>query len=177
MKNSSHETINRHNAFKEPKTIGKAIEAFQGEEGGDRVILLLTDGEDHGAQLDSSLKEAKEKNIMIYPVGVGKREGAPIPLEGEKGEVAYLRSRKGEVVLSKLDIALLEKIASATGGRGGIIGSGDFSLEELYEKSIAKLEKGELGSTQKKAYHHRFQWPLAVGVMLLCLEGLIRERK
>ena len=81
------------------------------------------------------------------------------------------------MVLSKLDLGLLERIATTTVGRGGIIGSGDFSLEELYEKSIAKLKSAELGSTQKKEYHHRFQWPLAAGFILLVLEGLISERK
>ena len=157
--------------------IRKSVEAFQGEEAGDRVVLLITDGEDHGETLDAALSEAKEKEIKIYPVGIGKTEGAPIPIEGEKGQVQYLRDRGGAVVLSKLDLGLLERIASATGGGGGVIGSGDFSVEDLYEKSIAKLEKGELGSTQKKEYHHRFQWPLAAGFILLYLEGLISERK
>ena len=155
----------------------KAIEAFEGEEGGDRVILLLTDGEDHGGILEGALKEAKEKEIKIYPVGIGKQEGAPIPVQGEGGQVQYLRDRSGGVVLSKLDVGFLERIASATGGRGGVIGSGDFSLEELYEKSIARLEKGELASQQRKEYHHRFQWPLVAGVILLYLEGLLSERK
>ena len=157
--------------------VKKSIEAFEGEEAGDRVILLITDGEDHGGSLDAALKEAKEKEIKIYPVGIGKTEGAPIPLQSEGGQVQYLRDPSGSVVLSKLDLRLLERIASHTGGRGGIIGSGDFSLEELYERSIAKLDKAELGSTQKKEYHHRFQWPLAAGFILLYLEGLISERK
>ena len=157
--------------------IKKSIEAFAGEEAGDRVIFLVTDGEDHGTSLDASLKEAQEKGIKIYPIGIGKSEGAPIPVAGEKGELQYLRDRDASVVLSKLDLGLLERIASATGGRGGVIGSGDFSLEDLYERSVTKLEKAELGSSQKKEYHHRFQWPLAAGLVLLYLEGLLSEKK
>ena len=157
--------------------IKKAIEAFEGEEAGDRVVLLLTDGEDHGDQLDKALEEAKKKDIKIYPVGVGKTEGAPIPVQGEGDQMQYLRGKEGGVILSRLDSGLLQRIAGSTGGKGGVIGSGDFSLEDLYEKWISKLEKGELGSTQKKEYHHRFQWPLTVGFILLYLEGLLSERK
>jgi len=157
--------------------IKKSIEAFEGEETGDRVVLLLTDGEDHGNSLDKALEEAKQKEIKLYPVGIGKTEGTPIPIQGEGGQVQYLRDREGGVVLSRLDPGLLQRIAGSTGGMGGVIGSGDFSLEDLYEKSISKLEKGELGSAQKKEYHHRFQWPLAAGLILLYLEGLLSERK
>lgn len=157
--------------------IQKSIEAFEGEEGGERVILLLTDGEDHGGGLEEALGQAKKKHITIYPVGVGKREGAPIPVADASGRIEYLRSRDDSIVLSKLDPRLLERMAQETGGTGGILGVGDFTLEELYEGSIARLGKGELTTTQKKEYHHRFQWPLAIGFILLYLEGLVSERK
>jgi len=157
--------------------IRKSVEAFEGSSGGEKIILLLTDGEDHGGQLTVALKEAKALDITVYPIGIGRDEGAPIPSVDSEGKIQYLRNREGEIVLSKLDPRLLEKIAVLSGGSGGIIGHGDFSLEELYRRKIAKLEKEELSSQQKKEYHHRFQWPLVLAVSFLYMEGLLRERR
>ena len=155
----------------------EAVKAFQANEGGDRAVILITDGEDLGGRVDEALEAVQKEKIIVYPVGIGRPEGVPIPFEGEEREKRYVRDRQGEVVVSKLHPALLQKVASATGGRGGTIGTGFFSLEELYRHDIAKLEKRELGSEQKKEYHHRFQWPLAAAIFLLYLEGLLRERK
>jgi len=157
--------------------IHKAIEAFEAGGEGGRVILLVTDGEDHGKALEGPLKEAKEKGITIYPIGIGRPEGAPIPSPEAEGKTAYVRNREGGVVLSKLDPKLLEQIAFATGGKGGVIGSGDFSLEDLYTHEIAKLDKAERETQQKKEYHHRFQWPLSIAIALLFFEGILSERK
>ena len=157
--------------------IRKAVEAFEGQEGGERVVLLITDGEDHGAQLERVLSEAKKQRVAIYPIGIGRRGGAPLPVIDESGQRRYLRNRQGEVVISQPNWAVLEKIAVATGGKIGSIGSGKTSLEDIYEQEIAKREKRELASKQKRQYHHRFQWPLAVGIFFLYLEGLVSERK
>ncbi|MBI4436029.1 MAG: VWA domain-containing protein [Candidatus Omnitrophica bacterium] len=157
--------------------IHKAIEAFEAGGEGGRVILLVTDGEDHGKALEGPLKEAKEKGITIYPIGIGRPEGAPIPSPEAEGKTEYVRSREGTVILSRLDPKLLEQIAASTGGKGGVIGSGDFSLEDLYTHEIARLDKIERETQQKKEYHHRFQWPLSVAIALLFLEGVLRERK
>lgn len=123
------------------------------------------------------MKEAKEKGITIYPIGIGRPEGAPIPSPEAEGKTEYVRSREGTVILSRLDPKLLEQIAASTGGKGGVIGSGDFSLEDLYTHEIARLDKIERETQQKKEYHHRFQWPLSVAIALLFLEGVLRERK
>jgi len=155
----------------------KSIAAFEGSEQGKQAILFLTDGEDHKGKLTEALNEAKKRDIPIYPVGIGKTEGAPIPSLEEGDGSRYLRDRQGEIVLSKLDPHLLEKIAVTTGGKVGLLGTGSFSLEDLYEKEIETLEKRELESQQKKEYHHRFQWPVAFALFLLTLEGLINERR
>lgn len=155
----------------------KSLEAFQGEGGGEEAVILLTDGEDHGTALSQALEKAKKKKVTLYPVGIGKREGAPIPLTDEEGKIQYLRDSRGEVVLSRLDLRLLERIAAVTGGKGGVIGSGDFSLEALYEREISRLGKTELTSHQKKEYHHRFQWPLALAIACLVAEGILSERR
>ncbi len=157
--------------------IQKSLEAFKGSGEGKRVILLITDGEDHGAGLSSALREAKKEDVTIYPIGIGHSEGAPIPVSDEGGEIRYLRGRDGAVVISKLDVSLLDRIASETGGRRGIIGGGDFSLEGLYQNDISKFEKRELGSEQKKEFKHRFQWPLAAAIFLLTVEGVLGERR
>lgn len=157
--------------------IQKSVEAFKGVGEGERVVILLTDGEDHKGGLEEALALAKKEKVRIYPVGVGRNEGAPIPVEEPGGQERYIRSPEGEVVLSKLNVALLEEVAAATGGKANLLGTRDFTLEELYLREIAKLEKEELASQQKKEYHHRFQWPLAVAIAFFWIEGLLSERR
>ena len=155
----------------------KAVSAFEGQEGGERVVLLITDGEDHGTQLERALEEASRQKVLIYPIGIGRSGGAPVPIVEENGQRHYLRDRSGEVVVSKPNWTVLEKVAVATGGKIGSVTSGKSSLEDIYEEEIAKRQKRDLASQQKRQYHHRFQWPLAVGIFFLYLEALISERK
>jgi len=159
------------------QALRKSVEAFEGQEGGERIVFLMTDGEDHGRSLEEALSEAKKKGIVLYPVGLGRPEGSPIPIVEEGEERRYLRDREGEIVLSKADGTVLERIAAATGGKAGQIGSGTFSLRDLYQREIVPREKRELDTQQTKNYFHRFQWPLAAAIFFLYLEGVLSERK
>jgi Ca-activated chloride channel family protein len=108
---------------------------------------------------------------------MGSPEGTPIPMIDEKGNKSYLKDKKGNIVLSKLDSAGLKKAAIATGGAYIEGGSGTFALDKIYTDRIAKIEKKELESSKRKIYENRFQITLWIALILLLAEGLLSERK
>jgi len=161
--------------------IGEAIKvasgAFEGHEKKHRVLILITDGENHGERVMQAVEEAKKKGIVIFTIGVGKQEGAPIPFIDENGRKSFVKDKEGNIVLSKLDPVLLQKIALLTGGKKGTIGQGSFPLEEIYQEEVSRMEKKELESSRQKRFENRFQWPLFIAIFLYVIEGILIERK
>jgi len=157
--------------------IRTALEAFEGHEKKHRVLILITDGEDHRDRVMAAAEEAKRKGVVIFPIGIGRREGAPIPVFDEAGRKGFVKDRNGQVVLSKRDDVLLGKLALLTGGKKGSIGAGRFPLEEIYEEEIARMEKKELESSRQKRYEHRFQIFLFMALICFVFEGIMSERK
>jgi len=154
------------------KAIGKAIEAFDQQERKHKVLVLITDGEDHGEDAMKYAEEAERQGIVIYTVGIGSPEGQPIP-ETETG--GFKKDRSGQVVISKLDEFTLEKIALQTNGKYYRATSGEDELDKIYAE-IAGMEKKELGSFQFSQFEDRFQYFLAIGLILLLIEFLLPER-
>ena len=154
-----------------------AIKAYEGHEKKHRVLILMTDGEDLEEDVMEAVEEAKKQGVIIFPIGIGKQEGAPIPIMDERGQKTFVKDSEGKVVLSKLDSVLLQKIALATGGKKGSIGVGNFPLEEIYQEEVSKMEKKELESSRQKRYENRFQWPLFAALLLFVIEVCITERK
>ena len=161
--------------------IGEAInvsaQAFEGHEKKYRVLILITDGEDHGENVMQAVEDAKRQGIVIFTIGIGQQEGAPIPFKDEDGRKGFVKDRKGNIVLSKLDSVLLQKIALLTGGKKGTIGAGSFPLEEIYREEISKMEKKELQSQRQKHFENRFQWPLFMAIILYVIESVLSERR
>ncbi|MBF0254315.1 MAG: VWA domain-containing protein [Candidatus Omnitrophica bacterium] len=157
--------------------IRTATAAFEGHEKKHRVLFLITDGEDHSASAETAAREAKDQGIVIFPIGIGKREGSPIPETLADGQTGYVKDRSGQVVLSKRDDVLLQKIALKTGGKMGLIGGGSFPLDEMYDDEVSKMEKRELESVRQKRYENRFQIFLIIALLLLVAEAMISERR
>lgn len=154
--------------------ITKAINTFGKESKKHRAIILISDGEDHRGWAEKAAEKAKEKGIPIFVVGMGTKEGSPIPIVDEEGNKTYLKDEKGNIVLSKLEDVVLKKIALKT---GGIYVSGDVSIDKIYSEKISKIEKKELESTKRRIYENRFQIPLMIAFALLLIEGILSERK
>ena len=94
-----------------------AIQAFPQKELKYKALILFTDGEDHEGGIEKAIEEAKQANVRIYTIGLGTAEGEPIPLKNEKGEHSgFKKDRNGQMVLTKLNQPLLERIAKETGG-------------------------------------------------------------
>ena len=152
--------------------IQKSLEAFQDPLKKYKSIIILTDGEDHEGWVDQAVAFAKDRGVKIFVVGVGDTEGAFIPIEGERGDRAYIRE-DGEPVVSKLNTEMLEEIAVTSGGAYLQGGGPRSALQEIYQNHIAAMEKKELGAGEIKRYENRYQIPLVLGTVLIILhEGV-----
>ena len=157
--------------------IRTAIKAYNTEERKHKVLILITDGEDHESEPIDAAKEAEQEGVIIYTVGIGSPQGVPIPQYNRSGiQSGFKRDRSGSVVTTKLDVLTLQKIAYQTGGKYYLASSGEAELDEIYEE-IAQLEKKELVSKQFSQYEDRFQIFLIIGLLFLLLEIFIPERK
>jgi Ca-activated chloride channel family protein len=157
--------------------IEKALEAFVKQERKYKVLLLLTDGEDHVSDPIGSAKKAAEEGVRIYTIGLGTRKGEPIPIRDARGNVEeYKRDRKGEVVMTKLDEATLQKVALLTDGKYYRSTMGEGELEKIYE-DISKLEKKEFEAKEFTQYEDRFQYFLIFAIVLLSVEALLTDRR
>ncbi len=153
-----------------------SLKAFDPKDRKYRVVVLLTDGEDHSARAEKLAEEAARLGITIYTVGIGLTQGVPIPLKDEQGSVSYKKDPQGNIVTTKLDEVLLQKLALATNGKYYHAEPGRFELEEIL-KEINKMEKRELESERMSQYEDRFQIPLGIAIFLLIAEMLISDRK
>lgn len=155
------------------QALAKAVESFKKASVGSRAILLLTDGEVTSGSVESALKEIKKMEISISVMGIGTKEGAPIPLADGSG---FKKDKEERVVVSRLAEDELAQLAVETAGKYVRSVVGDEDLEELYVKGIKKaLESVELKSGKKKIPIERFQIPLLCAFLLLLAEGILPE--
>lgn len=153
--------------------IDTSLETFEGRQGKNQALVLITDGESNEGDVKAATQRATERGIKIYTVGIGTTDGELIP--GEDG--GYMKDRGGQVVKSRLDEETLKQIAVDTGGVYLHAAGPSMGLTELYDDYIAKMEGKELASTLEKRYEQRFQWPLGLGVLCLIVEWLIGDRR
>ena len=156
--------------------IREAQGALQNRPGSDKILILLTDGEDlEGSAVDAA-KAAAQNGLKIYTVGVGTSNGDLIPLPAESGG-GFVKDDSGQYVKSHLDETMLKSIAEATGGSYAPLGPQGQGLETIYQNFIAPMTKHDLASRQQKVYIERFQWPLAASLGMLLASLLIGTRK
>ncbi|MCK4385594.1 MAG: VWA domain-containing protein [candidate division Zixibacteria bacterium] len=170
------------NLIPQPGTaIGDAIRtsigAFNQKERKYKVLILLTDGEDHDSDPLGAAEEASKEGIRIYTIGIGSVQGEPIPIKDNRGRVTGFKKDKEEsVVVSKLDEVTLQKIALISGGKYYHATSGEMELDKIYDE-ISKMEKKELEGKLLTQYEDRYQYFLLVSVILLSIEFLLSEKR
>ncbi|MBT5876880.1 MAG: VWA domain-containing protein [Candidatus Latescibacteria bacterium] len=160
--------------------IGEALElatkSFHEQGKGQRVIVLLTDGEDHEGEPVAAAENAAQLDIRIYPIGIGTSTGEPIPLRKSNGNTSDVkRDDSGSVVMSRLDELTLERIAASTSGQYYRSTLAEQEVDEIYNE-IAELEKSEFESREVTHYEERFQFLLVVCLMMIFLESMMSER-
>lgn len=152
--------------------VDKALLALERGGGGKKgVIVLFTDGESHEGDLDAVIARASERDCVIYTIGYGTEGGAPI---GGRG--AYKKDREGNVIITRLDAATLDKLADGTGGRYFPATQGGGEIDELFEE-IEKFEKGEALTERVEARADRYQICLVAGFLCLAIEAALGVRR
>ncbi|HSA59761.1 MAG TPA: VWA domain-containing protein [bacterium] len=136
-------------------------------------LLLMSDGEDLSGDALDAAKKAAEQGVRIYALGVGTEGGAPIPAEGG----GFKKDASGQIVLTRLDESILEKMASQTGGVYARSVADDRDLEAIYAGMRGKLEEKELKAGRQKHFIERYAWFLLPALLLLIAESLMSETK
>jgi len=151
--------------------------ALRRRPGSDKILILVTDGEDlEGDALTAAQAAARQDSLKIYTIGVGTAQGELIPLS-DNPNGGFVKDDSGEFVKSRLDEPALKAIAAATGGQYAPLGSQGQGFEALYQSSLAPLLKHDLASRQQKVYIERYQWPLSGALGLLLLGQIIGSRR
>jgi len=154
-----------------------ASKAFDQKEKKHKVLLLLTDGEDQEGGALEVAEEARKEGIKIYTVGIGSLQGEPIPIMDRSGkQLGFKKDSNGEVILTKLDDVILQKISLATGGKYYHATAGEMELDRIFDE-ISAMEKKELEGTLVTRYDDRFQWPLLIAILFIVGEFFLPERK
>jgi Ca-activated chloride channel family protein len=157
--------------------IDTAMGGFDPQRNSQKVIVIMTDGEDHEADPVAVAQQAAENGAIIYAIGFGSGQGEPIP-EFEPGgqRTGYKRDENGEVVLSRLDEVTLQQIALATSGRYLRAAADGSELDELVSE-LEDLQSEQLESRFETLRIERFQWFLLVGFLALLVAQFIPDRK
>ena len=142
-----------------------------------KVLVLITDGEDHDSGALEAAQKAAKEGLRIYTIGIGTAEGELLRVKDDKGQADYVRNEHGEVVKSRLNETLLQEMAGATEGGFYLPLRGAKTIDTLYEQGLAKLPKTEHQEKFVRQYHERYHWPLALGIALILVEMLFPERK
>ena len=149
-----------------------SIKSFSAQSEKSRVIIVISDGENHEDDPVEAAKQAAEFGIKVYTIGVGSAEGQPIPVEGG----SLLRDSKGEIVVTKLDEKTLRDIARAGNGAYIHAGNEEFGLNPIVQ-DIRRLEDEEFGSVVFEEYDEQYMYFFGIALLLLVIEMLIGERK
>lgn len=149
---------------------------FNDAEQTNRVLVIISDGEDHkDLNLDVAKAAAKE-GIKIFTIGVGSEKGGPIPLKRNGVVMRYKKNQKGETVITKLNPNTLTAIAEEANGLF-IQGQNTKQVTEKIAEILNKLEKKEFEAKEFSEFKDQFQWFLGLGLFFLILDVLFLERK
>ena len=147
---------------------------FPADGAADRVVLLVTDGEDHEGDPLALLPELKEKHVRVYTIGIGTLAGEMVPAGDGQG---YFKDRQGQIVKTALKEDVLQKLALGTGGTYVRSAPGDTGLERVFNESINNLKRSEQETRTAKIYEERFVWAIAAALLLLAWEALLSDRR
>ena len=142
-----------------------------------RILIILSDGEDHEQNALELAERAAKEGIKIYTVGVGKKEGAPIPIKRNGIVESYKKDRQGQTVMTRLNNEVLKEIATISEGTYIDGGNTKAVVAKVTEMLHGIDDKKEFESKQFTEYSHQFQWFLALGLLFLLIDVLVLERK
>ncbi|TVR73271.1 MAG: VWA domain-containing protein [Marinilabiliales bacterium] len=156
------------------RAISLAARSFTPGTEASRVLIIISDGEDHEDDPVAAAVAAREQGITIHTIGIGRPEGAPIPL-GD-GQSRFLTDEDGNTVITRLDEATLRSIAMSGEGVYIRAGSSGTGLSTIMEE-IGKMEMAEMEEMVYTEFDERFQYMAAIALILLVIDFLVLNRK
>lgn len=160
--------------------ISEAIELaktyFDDEEQTNRVLIIISDGEDHGEMASNIAEEASDEGIRIFTIGVGDVKGGPIPIKRNGILLNYKKDNQGETVVTKLNEETLKDIADEANG-AYINGNNTADVIKEIKEILNNMDKTEFEAKEFADYKDQFQWFLGFGVFFLFLDIFFLERK
>ena len=136
-----------------------------------RVMILITDGEEHNQHTEAAIESAKAQGVMVCAIGIGTPEGTPLKIDGK-----FIEEEDGKMVVTKLGEPLLQQIAEATGGIYVRSRNESFGLEEIINR-LDQIEETQLTQITFEEYDEQYQWFLGAALLLLLVDALIMERR
>ena len=174
------ESLNTDMLSSQGTSIVEAIELSKGyfddENQTNRVLCILSDGEDHEYDENQFISTISDSGIIILSVGLGSTKGAPIPIKENNIVKSYKKDDKGEVVITKLNDELLKKIATQSSGKY-IKGDNTSLVVDEIINELKEMDKKEFESKQFVSFKDQFQWFLGAGLLLFLVNSLIFDKK
>ena len=174
------ESLNTDMISSQGTAIGDAIDLatgfFDDNQQTNRVMFIISDGEDHGGNIEDMARQAAEAGIRIYTIGVGTTKGGPIPIKRNGVIQNYKKDNQGETVITKLDPSTLQEIAEEANGEY-IDGNVTAEVTEKVQEELLTIEKTEFEAKQFADYKSQFQWFVGLAILLLLLDVFMLERK
>jgi Ca-activated chloride channel family protein len=153
-----------------------AMKSFAAGEKKHKVIIIISDGENHEDDAIAAAKDANTEGVIIHTIGMGSPDGVPIPIYEGNTQTGYKKDESGNTVLTKLDEQGMRQIAEAGGGIYIRATNQQDEMDAVF-KEIQAMEKKEFGAKVFTEYEDRFQYFLAAAILLLIFEFFISERK
>ena len=149
---------------------------FDDEDQTNRVIFLISDGEDHSEEASNAASRAAKLGIKIFTFGVGTESGAPIPLKRDGIIESYKKDSDGEVVITKLNQNILQNIAASTGGTYQD-GNNTQNVLDFVSEQLKAMDKKEFEAKKFVSFKDRFQAFLLAALIFLLIDLFLFETK
>ena len=156
--------------------INRSMESFDFDNGAQKAIIVISDGEDHEAAALEAAKKAAEKGVIIHTIGMGTAQGGPIPIYNGRNQTGYKKDKEGRTVITRLDEKMLQDLATAGNGQFVRASTAQMGINVLLEE-IDSMNKTEFGTVSYAEYEDRFQVFLIIALVLLLIEQLVSERR
>lgn len=156
--------------------LSMAMKSFSEDTKSDKAIILITDGENHEENAVDIAGQAAEAGITVHTIGLGKKEGVPIPMTNRYGKKEFRKDKQGDVVVSRLNEQLLREIAAAGKGTFVLANNYGIGLDKIYEQ-LKGMEKTEFKEKVVIDYEDDYQFYLWIALALLVIEMIILPRK
>lgn len=153
------------------EAINTAMRSFSAQSEKSRAIVVITDGENHEDDPVAAARHAAEMGVRVFTIGVGSPEGKPIPMNGE-----LLKDKNGDIVVTRLDEAVLQEVAEAGNGLYVRAGNSEFGLNPIID-DIRKMDDEKYSSIVFEEFDEQFMYFMAIALFFFVVEMLVGDRR